>query len=92
MLNDPGLVGQVMAVSGYRASAFNGITHLVKSAGLASTWDRLLFLGWRNLLGRQLLEYKVKGLHGSMFDVHNVEELAKVVRVAASVQRPRPAT
>lgn len=87
MLNDPGLVGQVMAVSGYRVSIFDGPTHLVKSAGLASTWDRLLFLGWRQLLGRRLLEYQVKGLHGSMFDNNNVEELAKVIRVAASVQR-----
>ena len=90
MLNDPGLVGQVMAVSGYRVSIFDGPTHLVKSAGLASTWDRLLFLGWRQLLGRRLLEYKVKGLHGSMFDNNNVEELAKVIRVAASAQRASP--
>ena len=87
MLNDPGLVGQVMAVSGYRVSIFDGPTHLVKSAGLASTWDRLLFLGWRQLLGRRLLEYKVKGLHGSMFDNNNVHELANVMRVAATVQR-----
>ena len=80
MLNDPGLVGQVMAVSGYRASVFDGPTHLIKSQGLASTWDRLLFLGWRQHVGRQLLEYRVQGMHGSMFDLNNVEDLAQVIR------------
>ena len=80
MLNDPGLVGQVMAVSGYRASYFDGPTHLIKSQGLASTWDRLLFLGWRQHVGKMLLEHRVKGMHGSMFDLTNVEDLAKVIR------------
>lgn len=80
MLNDPGLVGQVMAVSGYRASFFDGPTHLIKSQGLASTWDRLLFLGWRQHVGKKLLEHRVKGMHGSMFDLNNVEDLANAIR------------
>ena len=89
MLNDPGLVGQVMAVSGYRASVFDGPTHLIKSQGLASTWDRLLFLGWRQHVGRQLMEHRVKGMHGSMFDLNNVEDLAKVIRAGTvSMQVP----
>ena len=89
MLNDPGLVGQVMAVSGYRASVFDGPTHLIKSQGLASTWDRLLFLGWRQHVGRQLMEHRVKGMHGSMFDLNNVEDLAKVIRAGTvSTQVP----
>lgn len=84
MLNDPGLVGQVMAVSGYRASFFDGPTHLIKSQGLASTWDRLLFLGWRQHVGKKLLEHRVKGMHGSMFDLNNVEDLAKAIRAGTN--------
>ena len=76
MLKDPGLVGQVMAVSGYRAIAFKGPTLLVKSAGLA-TWDNLLFRAWHRLMGKSLVEHRVQGLHGSMFDVGNVGDLAE---------------
>lgn len=79
MLKDPGLVGQVMAVSGYRPSAFAGTTHLIKSEGLASTWDRLLFRAWRRLLGKNLVEHRVSGLHGSMFDDTHVGELAQTI-------------
>ncbi len=79
MLKDPGLVGQVMAVSGYRPSAFAGTTHLIKSVGLASTWDRLLFRAWRRLLGKNLIEHRVSGLHGSMFDDTHVGELAQTI-------------
>lgn len=82
MLNDPGLFSQVMAVSGYRASKFDGTTHLIKSVGLAARLDGMLFLGWRNLMGKTLLEHQVAGLHGSMFDANNVEELGKVIRAA----------
>ena len=78
MLSDPGLMGQVMAVKGYRASIFDGPIHLVKSTGL-SRWDRLLFMGWRRLIGKRLIEHRVAGLHGSMFEVGNVEVLAKVI-------------
>lgn len=85
MLNDPGLFSQVMAVSGYRPSKFDGPTHLIKSAGLATKLDGLLFRGWRRLLGEKLHEYQVPGLHGSMFDTNNVDELGKVVRVAVGV-------
>jgi syringomycin synthetase protein SyrE len=86
MLNDPGLFSQVMAVSGYRATRFDGTTHLIKSAGLATKLDGMLFLGWRNLMGKALREHQVPGLHGSMFDASNVEALAKVVRVAVGVK------
>lgn len=85
MLKDPGLVGQVMAVSGYRPTAFSGPTLLVKSSGLAK-WQRLLFSGWRHLAGMQLSELEVKGLHGSMFDAANIGELASalVKQIAAT--------
>lgn len=80
MLQDPGLVGQVLAVSGYRPSEFNGPIHLIKTTGLATTWDRLLFSGWRRLLGQGLATYTVKGMHGSMFDDANVTGLAQVIQ------------
>ena len=91
MLSDPGLFSQVMAVSGYRPSKFEGPTHLIKSAGLATKLDGLLFLGWRKLLGKKLREYQVPGLHGSMFDTNNVDELGKVIRVAAGADATRSA-
>ena len=78
MLKDPGLVGQVMAVSGYRPTAFTGPTLLVKSSGLAK-WQRLLFSGWRHLAGMHLSELEVRGLHGSMFDAANIGELAGAI-------------
>ena len=79
MLNDPGLVGQVMAVSGYRASAVKGAVNLIKSRGLATNWNRLLFSGWQGHLGPRLIEHTVNGLHGSIFDDRNVTELAKTI-------------
>ena len=78
MLKDPGLVGQVMAVSGYRPTAFTGPTLLVKSSGLAK-WQRLLFSGWRHLAGMRLSEHEVRGLHGSMFEAANIGELAGAI-------------
>lgn len=87
MLKDPGLVGQVMAVSGFRAVAFNGPTLLVKSAGLAS-WDNLLFRAWHRLMGKSLVEHRVQGLHGSMFDVGNVGDLAQGITTKILPQTP----
>ena len=92
MLNDPGLVGQVMAVSGYRASAVTGQIHLIKSSGLATTWNRLLFSGWHGQLGLRLVEQTVNGLHGSIFDDRNVVELARTIagitNLAGSFDQP----
>jgi amino acid adenylation domain-containing protein len=90
MLKDPGLVGQVLAVSGYRPSEFKGTVHLIKSTGLASTWDRLLFSGWRTRLGQALVTHTVKGMHGSMFDDVNVDALAQAVQQILQ-QAPKPA-
>ncbi|MBC7706677.1 MAG: amino acid adenylation domain-containing protein [Rhodoferax sp.] len=78
MVRDPGLVGQVMAMSGYRASAFAGSTVLIKTAGLAR-WDRALFGSWRKLMGPRLVERGIAGLHGSIFESANVGELASVL-------------
>jgi amino acid adenylation domain-containing protein len=78
MVRDPGLVGQVMAMSGYRAAAFAGSTVLIKTAGL-SRWDRALFGSWRKLMGPRLVERDISGLHGSIFESANVGELASVL-------------
>ena len=78
MVRDPGLVGQVMAMSGYRAAAFAGSTVLIKTAGL-SRWDRALFGSWRKLMGPRLVERGIAGLHGSIFESDNVGELASVL-------------
>ena len=87
MLKDPGLVGQVMAVSGYRPTAFSGPSLLVKSSGLAK-WQRLLFSGWRHLAGMRLSEHEVKGLHGSMFDAANIGELAGAIAEQIAATSP----
>ena len=78
MVNDPGLVGQVMAMGGYRAVAFPGPMTLIKTSGL-SRWDRALFGSWRKLMGRNLSERQIAGLHGSIFGAANVGELAALL-------------
>ena len=78
MFNDPGLVAQVMAMSGYRVAAFPGPTILIKTSGL-SRWDRALFGAWRKLMGNNLSERQIAGLHGSIFESRNVGELAALL-------------
>ena len=78
MVNDPGLVGQVMAMGGYRAAAFQGPVVLIKTSGL-SRWDRALFGSWRKLMGRNLVERQIAGLHGSIFEARNVHELSALL-------------
>ncbi len=80
MFNDRGLVGQVMAMRGYRAQAFVGPTFLFKTIGL-SRWHGMLFRSWRGLLGSNLSEYRVAGLHGSIFESGNVAGLAAALGV-----------
>ncbi|MES2257393.1 MAG: amino acid adenylation domain-containing protein [Pseudomonadota bacterium] len=75
LVNDPGLVSQVMALRGYRATGFDGPTWLIRSSGLAN-WDRLFFGAWRRLMVNQLSERRVPGLHGSIFETANVGQLA----------------
>lgn len=78
MVSDPGLVGQVMAMSGYRTGEFAGRSHLIKTAGL-SRWEGLLFGPWRKLLAGNLLEHTIPGLHGSVFEAECVAELAAML-------------
>ena len=78
MFNDPGLVGQVMALKGYRPQSFDGTSCLIKSSGLAS-WERWFFRPWRRLMTGGYSEYQVPGLHGSIFEPGNVGDLAAVI-------------
>ena len=85
LFNDPGLVGQVMALRGYRAAPFSGHTVLIRSSGLAN-WDRMFFGSWRHLMGAHLVERRVRGLHGSMFEAGNVQALAGALAKVVSDQ------
>jgi syringomycin synthetase protein SyrE len=78
LFNDPGLIGQVMALRGYRPSRFDGPTILIRSSGLAH-WDRLFFRPWRRLMNEQLAELRVPGLHGSIFEAANLGHLASAL-------------
>lgn len=78
MINDPGLVGQVTAMKGYRARAIESPTILIKTTGL-SRWDRMLFGSWNKLLGPRLTVRHVAGLHGSIFAAGQVQDLASVL-------------
>ena len=80
MFNDAGLVGQVMAMTGYRPAAFEGASFLIKTRGL-SRWHGMLFRSWRKLLGAGLSEHLVPGMHGSVFEPLNVGALAQVITV-----------
>ena len=75
MFNDSGLLGQVMALAGYRPRRFDGPTMLVKSTGLLG-WDWFVFRPWRKLMGPDMAETVVTGLHGSIFESNHVDELA----------------
>jgi syringomycin synthetase protein SyrE len=78
MFSDSGLVAQVKALSAYRPVSFDGPTHLIISSGLAN-WDRWLFRSWRRLMSGNLSEVQVRGLHGSIFEPANVNDLATVI-------------
>lgn len=78
MINDPGLVGQVTGMRGYRARAIGTPTTLLKTTGL-SRWDRMLFGSWKKLLGPRLTVRHVAGMHGSIFSAEQVQELASVL-------------
>ncbi len=86
MFNDSGLLGQVMALAGYRPRRFDGPIMLVKSTGLAG-WDWFLFRPWRKLMGQNLTESVVTGLHGSIFEANHVDELAmKLIQIVEPEQ------
>jgi len=78
MFNDVGLVGQVLAMRGYRPAPFDGASFLIKTRGL-SRWHAMLFRSWRSLMGPDLKEYVVPGMHGSVFEPANLTALAAVL-------------
>ncbi len=78
MVKDAGLVGQVMAMGGYRVAPVQAPTTLIKTSGLLG-WERPLFGSWRKLLGERLQERRVAGLHGSIFSAGQVGDLVVVL-------------
>lgn len=79
LIRDTALVGQVSAMAGYKAHAFEGRTILVKTTGLAR-WDWMFFSPWRKLQKGRLSERLIAGLHGSIFEADRISELARVLR------------
>lgn len=89
LFSDPALVAQVQAIADYRPAPLAEPVALIKSAGLLF-WDRWAFSGWRRLFGKNLQEYVIPGMHGSIFEENNVGQLAAVLRTALqSANHPR---
>ena len=78
MVKDAGLVGQVMAMGGYRVAPVQAPTTLIKTSGLLG-WERPLFGSWEKLLGERLQQRRVAGLHGSIFGAGQVGDLVVVL-------------
>lgn len=83
MFKDQGLVGQVLALHGYRPAAYAGPVLLLRTSGL-KRWQGWLFGPWRAQL--RLQEREIKGLHGSVFEAGLVGGLAQSLLDAL----PRP--
>ena len=79
VFSDPGLLVQVLALSGYRCKGVSGPVLLIKSVGLGK-WNWLFFRRWRSPLP-QIEMTEVPGLHGSIF------EPARVGAVVQAIQR-----
>ena len=86
MVKDVGLVSQVMAMGGYRIAAVTTPTTLIKTSGLLG-WERPLFGSWRKLMGENLHERRVAGLHGSVFGSSQVGDLVVVLTDALRAAR-----
>jgi len=78
MVKDAGLVGQVMAMGGYRVAPVQAPMTLIKTSGLLG-WERPLFGSWKKLMGERLQERRVAGLHGSIFGASQVGDLVLVL-------------
>ncbi|MFT4927235.1 MAG: amino acid adenylation domain-containing protein [Phenylobacterium sp.] len=79
LFSDPGLNGQIAALSSYRPAPFSLPTTLLISSGF-SRWHRLLFRPWRRVFQQQLTEKPVAGFHGTLFAPEHVATLAEIIR------------
>jgi amino acid adenylation domain-containing protein len=77
MFKDAGLVGQVLALKGYRLLPYSEPVQLIRTTGLAR-WQGWLFGPWRKAV--KLQELEVQGLHGSVFEAGRVGALAQCLR------------
>ena len=78
VFSDPGLLVQVLALSGYRCKGVSGPVLLIKSVGLGK-WNWLFFRRWRSPLP-QIEMTEVPGLHGSIFEPARVGAMAQAIQ------------
>lgn len=79
LFSDPGLLGQINAMADYQVKPYAGETVHIRSSGLVR-WERILFREWRRIVASDSPAQVVRGLHGSIFEAANVDELAAVLR------------
>ena len=88
MFSDPGLVAQIKVMGDYRPTQYAGSVMLLKSSGLAN-WERWFVRPWQKVMSRQIQQIQVPGLHGSIFEKGNVEELALTLKeLVTNKQQP----
>jgi amino acid adenylation domain-containing protein len=80
LLSDRGLLAQIEAIASYRPAPCAVAASLIKSTGMLR-WERWVFRPWRRLFSAGLQEREVPGLHGSLFEVGNITELARMLRL-----------
>ena len=78
VFSDPGLLVQVLALSGYRCKGVSGPVLLLKSVGLGK-WNWLFFRRWLKPLP-QIEMAEVPGLHGSIFEPARVGAMVQAIR------------
>lgn len=83
LLSDRGLVAQIDALARYRPAACPVPANLLRSTGMLR-WERWVFRPWRKIFVAGLDEATVPGLHGSLFDAGNINELAATLHCCLS--------
>lgn len=77
LFSDPGLNGQIQALSSYQPKPLSYPVTLVISAGLKKWYGRFI-RPWRKLFGEHLSEQHLPGFHGNLFAESQVDNLANV--------------
>jgi len=78
MLADTGIQAQLQALQQHHIESYSGsVALLVSSRIWPKSW---LFSPWSKLLGENLQQFIVPGLHGSIFESCHIKGLAKVIR------------
>ncbi len=78
MFDDPGLNWQICALRGHRLVRCLAPATLIVTSGLAR-WKGWFFKPWVRLFQNALKIRQVSGVHGSIFEPENVDEVAGVI-------------